>query len=99
MTSRVALVAHLSDLHLEVPSRRGPILDALVSALRGERERRGTRFDLVAVTGDVFDDGAIEPAAAANEYAALHSRIEEALGSRVPAIIVPGNHDRRRLGL
>jgi hypothetical protein len=95
----VALLAHLSDLHFQGPPQDAAIFDALVSALEAERARRGARFDLLAITGDVFDDGSVEPSSAAHHYAELHSRIDVALGGSVPTVIVPGNHDRRRIGL
>lgn len=95
----MARIAQLSDLHfLGDPEEQAPIFDALVAALDAERAARGG-FDMLAITGDVFDDAAVSPRDAARSYARLHARLDEALGGEVPTVIVPGNHDRRRKGL
>jgi 3',5'-cyclic AMP phosphodiesterase CpdA len=91
-------LVHLSDLHLlsDDPDRE-PIRAALLAALAEERSRRGP-VDLVVVTGDVFDSGDVPPARAVREWSALHGAMRRALGG-APTILVPGNHDRRRIGL
>lgn len=94
------LVLHLSDLHLlGEPAEQDAILTSLIAAIAKERARRGRTFDLVAITGDVFDSATVDRRAAVRELEALHACMQRALGGRVPTIIVPGNHDRRRLGL
>lgn len=96
----MALVLHLSDLHLlGEPREQDAILTSLVAAIEKERLRRGRPIDLVAITGDVFDSATLEPRAAVRELEALHKCIQAALGGPVPTIVVPGNHDRRRIGL
>ena len=91
---------HLSDLHLlsgEPESDR--IVASLVAAVGRERARR-RRIDLVIVTGDLFDSGEVDPRSAARTFLGLHRDLQRALGpNATPTLIVPGNHDRRRMGL
>ena len=97
------LLIHLSDLHLDVDSRAATdVSSALVAALEqdarvGDPRYKGER--LLLFTGDVFDSGSMSPGAAIPRFLALHEAILSALGQRVPTILVPGNHDRRRWGL
>src|SRR5450432_2212 len=97
------LLIHLSDLHLDVDSGAAKdVSSALVAALEhdvrvGDPVRRDER--LLLFTGDVFDSGSMSPRAAIPRFLALHEAILSALGQRVPTILVPGNHDRRRWGL
>ena len=95
-SSRVARLIQLSDLHL---SRRSaaqePIFDRLVETL-GKENEGATRVTLV-VTGDVFDS-AVDAAPLVDAFIELHERIVDALGGDVATIVLPGNHDRRRLG-
>ncbi len=97
---RVTTVMHLSDLHLlsgEPESER--IIGSLIAAVARERARRG-RVDLVVVTGDLFDSGEVDPRSAARTFLGLHRDLQRALGpTATPTLIVPGNHDRRRMGL
>lgn len=96
----MSLVLHLSDLHLlSGEPDQDAILVALIAAIEAERARRGRPFDLVTITGDVFDTATADPATAVREFEALHKCIQSALGGRVPTIVVPGNHDGRRIGL
>lgn len=95
----MARIVQLSDLHFVPDSKeQGAIFTALMSALERERAARGA-FDLMVITGDVFDDAGPSVTAAARAFAALHADLMGTLGSKVPSVIVPGNHDRRRLGL
>lgn len=95
----MALIAHLSDLHLgNHPGDQGAIFDGLVLALEAERRFRGRCFDLLVITGDVFDSATADPQAAAAAFGALHQRIIRAIGEDACTVIVPGNHDRRRIG-
>jgi 3',5'-cyclic AMP phosphodiesterase CpdA len=99
-TRAVANVLHLSDLHLlGEPHEQDAILSCLIAALERERVRRGRPFDLVVITGDVFDSATLTPSVAVREFTALHRCIQHALGGRVPTVVIPGNHDRRRIGL
>ncbi len=95
----MARIGQLSDLHF-VPgsTEQGRIFEALLVALERERAARG-RFDLCVITGDVFDDAGLDPVTATRAFAKLHDDIIAAMGGGVPSVIVPGNHDRRRLGL
>jgi len=72
-------ILHLSDLHGRWVGRSHRRLFAALS---------GTRFDLVAVTGDLLDmhAGGMLPAIA----------LIEGLVPRAPTYVVPGNHDRSR---
>ncbi len=54
---------------------------------------------LLALTGDVFDSASLEPARAMRAFADLRTSIIDALGRKVPMVVVPGNHDRRFHGL
>ena len=91
-------VLHLSDLHLLSGDPDGePIRGALLAALAEERRLRGP-VDLVVITGDLFDSGDVPVARAVREWGALHAAMQRALGT-TPTVLVPGNHDRRRMGL
>lgn len=90
---------HLSDLHLcGHPGEQPGILRGLVAALRTERARQGCPPSLVCLTGDVFDSATLAPDRAVGAFSTLLDQMHDALGPRVPTIIVPGNHDRRREG-
>src|SRR5882672_12687647 len=97
------LLIHLSDLHLDVDSRAATdVSSALVTALEHDPRVRDPRYQgrrLLLFTGDVFDSATMSPRAAVPRFLALHEAVLSALGGRVPTILVPGNHDRRRWGL
>ncbi|MET0413727.1 MAG: metallophosphoesterase, partial [Polyangiaceae bacterium] len=94
------VIAQLSDLHLLSGDDEQPeILSALVAALELEAARRPGGVDLLAITGDVFDSASRDPKAAVAAFLRLHDELTSALGKAVPTVIVPGNHDRRKLGL
>jgi DNA repair exonuclease SbcCD nuclease subunit len=97
------LLIHLSDLHLDVNSKAWPdISAALVTALETNprvRDPKHRAQRLVLLTGDVFDSATMSPAVAIPLFLALHEAVLSALGERVPTILIPGNHDRRRWGL
>lgn len=96
----MSLIVQLSDIHLlGAPSEQAPIFDALVEALAKTRARFNRPLDMLAITGDVFDSVSLDPAAAVEAFRTLQTRVMEAMGSEVPTVIVPGNHDRRRMGL
>lgn len=86
-------LVHLSDLHFGAdPEGQRPIFEGLLRVLTGER------VDLLAFTGDVFDDAA-PPPAILEGFLDLHRRLEAALGGPVPTLFLPGNHDRRGDGV
>ena len=96
----MALLVHLSDLHMapEAPAQAG-IFSALVRALRVEYEAARPERVAVAVTGDVFHSSTNPAPQAVDAFLQLHGAVVEALGGDAPTIVLPGNHDRRRLGL
>jgi 3',5'-cyclic AMP phosphodiesterase CpdA len=105
------IVVQLSDLHMlggrfAATSRataQSLLFDELVRTLEREREREqrdGQREPFVlVVTGDVFDSSTLPVRQAVDGFLSLHRRIAAVLGGDVPTIVVPGNHDRRRLGM
>jgi 3',5'-cyclic AMP phosphodiesterase CpdA len=98
----VGVIVHLSDLHLlSGDPESEAVLPSLVAALEEDRARRGRAVDLVVITGDLFDSATTPPGPAVRELLALHAGVQHALGrgAPVPTIVVPGNHDRRRIGL
>lgn len=96
----VSLIVQLSDIHLlGAPDEQRPIFDALIAALDKTRASLARPIDLLVITGDVFDSVGVEPERAVVAFQHLHARVLEALGGAVPTIVVPGNHDRRRMGL
>lgn len=94
------LIVHLSDLHFDEEKRQQTALfEALVAALERERRTLEPSRILVVITGDVFDSSAIDSERAARKFADLFAKMTRSLGGGVRAIILPGNHDRRRRGL
>jgi 3',5'-cyclic AMP phosphodiesterase CpdA len=94
------VIAQLSDLHLLSGDEEQPeILSALVAALKLEAAKRPGGVDLLAITGDVFNSASRDPKPAVAAFLRLHEELSRALGRAVPTVIVPGNHDRRKLGL
>jgi 3',5'-cyclic AMP phosphodiesterase CpdA len=98
----MTVVVHLSDLHMgKDPRAQGPLFDKLVETLRDERQKTMGNAErlVVVVTGDVFDS-ATDPAEKLIEsFLVLQARVVQALGGDIPTVVIPGNHDRRRLGL
>lgn len=96
----VSLIVQLSDIHLlENPEEQAPIFDALVEAIEKSRSRFRRSPDLLVITGDVFDSVNLDPTLAIEAFHVLHRRVLDAIGRDVPTIVIPGNHDRRKLGL
>lgn len=98
----VAVLVHLSDLHLASGDPEGErVLPSLLAALARDRARRGRQVDLVVITGDIVDSATVPLDVAVRELLALHRAIQHVLGAGrpVPTVVVPGNHDRRRIGL
>ncbi|MBX7101227.1 MAG: metallophosphoesterase [Myxococcaceae bacterium] len=86
-------ILHLSDLHLgQDPVGQVHLFESLVEAVRA------LSVDLVVFTGDVFDSSTLPAEQACDEFLALLSRIRREVGE-VPALVLPGNHDRRDAGL
>jgi 3',5'-cyclic AMP phosphodiesterase CpdA len=96
----MALLLHLSDLHLDAASKNQPVLlDMLVETLGREKQRSTETHVVLIVTGDVFDSGTDHPRDVVPLFLALHARIVRSLGCNVPTVVLPGNHDRRWRGL
>jgi 3',5'-cyclic AMP phosphodiesterase CpdA len=96
----MTLLVHLSDLHMtRNPSAQGLLFDRLVETLRREREALRPDRVTVVITGDVFDSASDPAAALVEDFLRLHRRVVDSLGGDAPTIVIPGNHDRRRLGL
>jgi 3',5'-cyclic AMP phosphodiesterase CpdA len=82
----------------DVPAQSS-IFDGLVRALRAEHEAAHPESVAVVITGDVFDSATNPSTQAVDAFLRLHRGVVDALGGDAPTIVVPGNHDRRRLGL
>jgi 3',5'-cyclic AMP phosphodiesterase CpdA len=96
----VAIIVQLSDLHLLAPEAEQPqILSALVGAVKHMAESHPGGVDLLAITGDVFNSASRDATAPVRAFVALFEELTQALKATVPTIIIPGNHDRRSLGL
>ncbi len=96
----VRAIVHVSDLHFgrAVDGDDGPSCDGLVDAAKRIFHELGSPPDLLAITGDVFDD----PKRAMKQVASFVEvlrRLRAALGGGVQTAIVPGNHDRRTEGV
>jgi 3',5'-cyclic AMP phosphodiesterase CpdA len=95
----MATIAHLSDIHFGAgASPTDPMFASLVAALAAKRAQRGARIDLLIITGDVFDSSKVDDAVVAR-FLDLYRAIDAALGGDVPAVFLPGNHDRRATGV
>ena len=96
----VSCIVQLSDLHLlGAPREQTPIFDALIEAIRTTQAHTGRSFDLLTITGDVFDTVSVDPERATLALKTLLERVYSAIGGAIPSVIIPGNHDRRRMGL
>ena len=83
------IVAQISDLHVMREDRLAyGALDTQACLLRaiGRLNDLAPRPDVVAITGDLVDEGS------AREYARLRGCLD---GLRLPYRLVPGNHDAR----
>jgi 3',5'-cyclic AMP phosphodiesterase CpdA len=93
----MATIVHLSDLHLRDPSaEQSDMHEALVATLKA---RHATPVALLAITGDVFDTASDNFDVTIPRFVDLFDRIRASLGGEIPTVIVPGNHDRRRVGV
>jgi 3',5'-cyclic AMP phosphodiesterase CpdA len=96
----MSLLLHLSDLHIaQDPARQALLFDKLVDALGRERGVAAPERTVVVITGDVFDSATDRAPQLIDSFLWLHRRVVHALGGDAPTIVLPGNHDRRRLGL
>ncbi|MFO0577652.1 MAG: metallophosphoesterase [Polyangia bacterium] len=90
-------ILHLSDLHIDAEDGRSDGIErALFAALRAGQP---WSLDLVVVTGDVLDTASIGVESALRAVRAWRAQLHAALGKRVPLILLPGNHDRRTIGI
>lgn len=89
-------ILHLSDLHLDVEGRSDGRARALFAGLRAGRP---WTLDLVVVTGDVLDSAAVPEESALRAVRTWRQQLDEALGVKVPLVLLPGNHDRRKIGI
>src|SRR5688500_7971180 len=74
-----AVIAHLSDVHIDDDPRSAERTRAVVAYLDA------LQLDVVVVTGDIADHG----------LRAEYERARELLATRHPTLICPGNHDER----
>lgn len=95
-TRRQGLIVQLSDIHLLSGPEQEPILDSLELALKDALV--GRAVTLVAITGDLFDSSSFPAFQLVDTFRQLHDRLRGVLGD-VPVVVLPGNHDRRRLGV
>lgn len=96
----MSLLLQLSDIHLlGAIEEQASIFDALVSAIATTQGHFERPFDLLVITGDVFDSVTLDSDRAVGAFRALWDQVTEAMGAAVPTIVVPGNHDRRKMGL
>jgi 3',5'-cyclic AMP phosphodiesterase CpdA len=94
------LLIHLSDLHMaRDPATQSTLFTELVKTLGRERDSARTDSVGMVITGDVFASATQPHGRAVDEFLRLHGRMVEALGGDAPTIVLPGNHDRRALGL
>lgn len=92
---------HLSDLHLDAPLSPAQeiAIDLLFRAIARELSTSGERARAVVITGDLFDSSSVDRGLAADTLRDFCAGLRRATGPGVPALILPGNHDRRRLGI
>lgn len=96
----MALIIHLSDLHLVSGApEEEDIIRSLDAAIRSYLETTGLQVDLLAITGDLFDSASLDADRAVRAFRRLHEGLVAAMGRVPPTVLVPGNHDRRRKGL
>lgn len=67
-----------------------------VSLRRQVRDTGGAHS--IIITGDLFDSSALDLNLAIDEFRGLCGRLEHALGE-LPILVLPGNHDRRTVGV
>jgi 3',5'-cyclic AMP phosphodiesterase CpdA len=95
----MAILFHLSDLHMTKPGTpQDVVFEKLVDTMRAERKAAPEVGAAIVVTGDVFDSAASAPSLV-DRFLELHARMLDAVGADTPTIVLPGNHDRRRMGL
>lgn len=100
---------HLSDLHLSAPltASQTTVIELLFQAIERELASSPERARAVVITGDVFDTSSADRAAAAETLRdfcqglrrATSGAADKGPAAAVPVLVLPGNHDRRRLGI
>ena len=92
---------HLSDLHLSAPltAAQTTVIELLFRAIEREIGASPEGVRAVAITGDVFDTSSADRVLAAETLRDFCEGLRRAVGQRVPVLVLPGNHDRRRLGI
>jgi 3',5'-cyclic AMP phosphodiesterase CpdA len=96
----MSLIVHLSDLHIaHEPARQSVLFDKLVETVGSEREAKASEPVVLVITGDVFDSATDPAQVLIDLFAHLHRRLVAVLGQDVPTIVLPGNHDRRHMGV
>lgn len=93
-------ILHLSDLHLDAkPGTAIAVSErsrALFAALRAGRP---WDLNLIVITGDILDSAAVEAESALFVVRSFCQELKEALAAEVPLVLIPGNHDRRNVGV
>jgi 3',5'-cyclic AMP phosphodiesterase CpdA len=96
----MSFVVHLSDLHIaREPARQAILFERLVATIGGERDATSREHVVLVITGDVFDSATERAEVVIGHFSRLHRQLVAALGGDVPTIVLPGNHDRRYLGV
>ncbi|MDM0032062.1 metallophosphoesterase [Variovorax sp. J22P271] len=90
---------HLSDLHFTGDEFQARVINALCSDLRRPHAQSA---DALIFSGDIFSKGATSPEKVEEIEKQFFAPIRTAIGSSVPILICPGNHDvnlKKRLPL
>ncbi|MBL8682320.1 MAG: metallophosphoesterase [Myxococcales bacterium] len=91
-------IVQLSDLHLGAfAAQEALVIEPLIAALAALHAAQ--KIELVAITGDLFETSSIAITDAVAIFRRVLERLRAALGSDVPVVLLPGNHDRRASGL
>ncbi len=96
------LLLHLSDPHLCQPADRAPkpaLWDSLEHAVRSVAASADPERTALAITGDLVDSSKTPLEDARDAVLDLIERVRDAIGRRCPAVLLPGNHDRRSSGV
>lgn len=94
-------IIQISDLHL-LPNRDTSLHEQIIAsffdALEHEIAHRGPA-DLIVFTGDLFDSATADLQSAIDTVDYFILTLYEKTNSRVPIVMIPGNHDRRKDGV
>ncbi|HXX66001.1 MAG TPA: metallophosphoesterase [Polyangiaceae bacterium] len=94
-----ARIVHLSDLHIADTRRSRQILGFLPAAVGSYLRIAGAPPRCILVTGDVFDTSALDRTEAMDRFVRFYLSLMSALDTPVPLVLLPGNHDRRKMGV